>query len=49
MLPVKCTLSLRAVNLWNALPASVVEEKSEEEFKKGLDDYLRGMWTREFI
>ena len=27
----------------------VVEEDNEEQFKSGLDRYLRGMWAREFV
>ena len=47
-LPARFRLSHRAVNLWNSLPASVVEEK-DENFKYQLDEHLRNMWSREFI
>ena len=47
--PAKLCLSLRAVNLWNSLPADVVDEENETSFKKKLDQHLREMWLREFI
>ena len=45
----KFRLSHRAVNLWNSLPANVVDEESDETFKKKLDSFLRDMWSREYI
>ena len=43
ILPARFRLSHRAVNLWNSLPASVVEEEKDENFKYQLDEHLRNM------
>ena len=40
-------LSRRAVNLWNALPAEVVEEDNEDIFKQRLDEFLAEGWLNE--
>ena len=40
-------LSRRAVNCWNALPANVVEEVSEERFKLLLDAHLERLWSQD--
>ena len=42
-------LSKRAVNNWNALLVSVVEEKSESLFKRKLDQHLERMWPRDWV
>ena len=39
-------LSRRAVNLWNSLPAAVVEEENMDTFKRKLDEHLRDMWSQ---
>lgn len=48
-MPAKFRLSHRAVDLWNSLPANVVEENNDETFKLKLDNHLREMWHREFV
>lgn len=40
-------LSHRVVNIWNSLPAAVVEEENEDNFKNLLDQHLSGMWQNE--
>ena len=34
-------LSSRVMNLWNTLPAEVVESKTEAEFKRRIDSHFR--------
>ena len=40
-------LSRRVINLWNSLPAVVVEEVNDETFKRKLDEQLGKMWCRD--
>jgi hypothetical protein len=46
-LPAKYRLSRRAVNDWNSLPASVVEEGNDKCFKDRLDALMRDRWSQE--
>ena len=39
-------LSRRAVNDWNALPATVVEEVSDDKFKLKLDEHMEDRWRQ---
>ena len=43
-LPLIYRLSRRATNLWNKLPAYVVEEEDNSRFKSLLDSHLQDMW-----
>ena len=45
-LSAKYRLSHRVVNLWNSLPAAVVEEENDDKFKRLLDEHLRDMWLQ---
>ncbi|VDP94559.1 unnamed protein product [Echinostoma caproni] len=43
-LPLRFRLSRRVTNLWNSLPADVMEEVNDKMFKRKLDSVLRTMW-----
>ena len=43
-LPLVYRLSRRATNLWNALPADVVDETNDARFKQRLDKHLEHLW-----
>ena len=43
----KFRLSRRVVNIWNSLPAAVVDEDDEAKFKTKLDQHLRELWHRD--
>ena len=43
----KFRLSRRVVNIWNSLPATVVDEDNEATFKTKLDQHLRELWHRD--
>ena len=47
LLSSKYCLSRRVVNVWNSLPAALVDEENDALFKVKLDQQLRDMWRRD--
>ena len=45
--PASWRLSRRVVNVWNSLPAAVVEEVSDVKFKSLLDIHLEVLWRQD--